>query len=556
MIGVNLSGAEFGGSSGTYGKAYIYPSLKDIQTYADQGVDLIRLPFKWERMQPTLGGALDPAELGRLEKFLDNAQTAGVKVILDLHNYGRYDGHPIGDPATTSAQFADFWSKLSSAVKDQPALAGYDLMNEPHDMGGASRWPTAAQAAVDAIRKVDTTHAIYVEGDGWATAATWQKNNANLHINDPVNKIVYEAHAYFDHDNSGTYKGSYDAEKATPDIGVDRLQPFVDWLHQTGSQGFIGEFSVPNTDPRWLTVLDNFLTEMNADGLSGTYWGAGPWWGKYPEALMNGSKANPQLAVLLDHLDDPSSGGLPSGTQGTAGADTMNGTAGHDVFYGLAGDDHLLGRDGDDVLAGGAGNDTIEGGKGADLMVGGTGDDYYLVDSTGDVVREAAGEGTDTVGSSISYTLPDNVENLTLRSTTNSSGTGNALANVIVGNGGTNAITGGGGADTLTGGGGADRFVFTGVGDSHGTTVDTITDFTSGVDRLDLSRIDANTAVGGDQAFRYIGTAGFDGHAGEVRATVTSGHVLVEADVNGDHTADFALVLSGTHLPTAADFVL
>jgi aryl-phospho-beta-D-glucosidase BglC (GH1 family) len=110
-------------------------------------VELIRLPFDWERMQRKAGGPLDPTELGRLKKFLADAQSVRVKVIVDLHNYGRYNDQTIGSASVSNEQFADFWQKLASAIKGSPALVGYGLMNEPHDMGGAGIWKAAAQAA-------------------------------------------------------------------------------------------------------------------------------------------------------------------------------------------------------------------------------------------------------------------------------------------------------------------------------------------------------------------------------------------------------------------------
>jgi Ca2+-binding RTX toxin-like protein len=119
----------------------------------------------------------------------------------------------------------------------------------------------------------------------------------------------------------------------------------------------------------------------------------------------------------------------------------------------------LTGNSGVNTLTGGAGNDSLNGGAGADTMVGGLGNDIYTVDNVGDVVTENANEGTDTVQSSISYTLGANVENLTLTGTTAINGTGNILDNVLTGNSGVNTLTGGAGNDSLNGGAGADTMV-------------------------------------------------------------------------------------------------
>jgi Ca2+-binding RTX toxin-like protein len=89
-------------------------------------------------------------------------------------------------------------------------------------------------------------------------------------------------------------------------------------------------------------------------------------------------------------------------------------------------------------------------------MRGGTGNDTYVAAQTGDVVTENANEGTDTVQSSITYTLGNNVENLTLTGTTAINGTGNTLDNILIGNSANNTLTGNAGNDILDGGAGSD----------------------------------------------------------------------------------------------------
>lgn len=132
------------------------------------------------------------------------------------------------------------------------------------------------------------------------------------------------------------------------------------------------------------------------------------------------------------------------------------GTSGADVLTGGSTDDTLTAYAGNDTLIGGAGNDFLKGGFGADSMVGGAGNDLYLVDDVGDIVLELIGEGTDSVISSISYTLGANVENLTLNAT-GIVGVGNELNNNLVGtNNGSETLIGGAGNDYLSGGMGAD----------------------------------------------------------------------------------------------------
>ncbi len=113
-----------------------------------------------------------------------------------------------------------------------------------------------------------------------------------------------------------------------------------------------------------------------------------------------------------------------------------------------------------ETVTGTAGNDVLTGGIGADRLVGGAGNDTYTVNAAGDLVVELSGQGTDLVKATIaSYTLTDNVENLTYIGSGDFSGTGNALSNVIIGGGGNDTLSGGAGNDTLTGGNGNDTLL-------------------------------------------------------------------------------------------------
>ncbi|MDY0870629.1 DUF4214 domain-containing protein [Dongia rigui] len=135
---------------------------------------------------------------------------------------------------------------------------------------------------------------------------------------------------------------------------------------------------------------------------------------------------------------------------GTNVADVLAGTSKAEVLYGYTGNDQIVGGDGDDTLNGGVGDD---------VMKGGAGYDTYVVDSAKDAVTELSGEGNDLIQSSVSYTLGENVENLTLIGVGAIDGTGNALDNVIIGNDANNVLIGGLGKDYLSGGKGDDTYV-------------------------------------------------------------------------------------------------
>ncbi len=136
----------------------------------------------------------------------------------------------------------------------------------------------------------------------------------------------------------------------------------------------------------------------------------------------------------------------------------------------------LLGNSANNNLTGGVGNDTLNGGVGNDILVGGLDDDLYIVDTTSDTITEKLNEGTDTVASSVTFSLVniETVENLTLTGTTAINGTGNIANNILIGNIDRNTLTGGGGNDTLNGAGGADILV--GGLNNDVYIVDTITD--------------------------------------------------------------------------------
>jgi endoglucanase len=211
--GINLSSGAFNPerNPGVYGQDYVYPSSQDLSYYASKGFAVLRLPYRWERLQPSLFGALDDAELGRISGVVAAAQEHGMRVILSPHNYGRYfiDGKEalIGTARLPFAAFADFSRKIAAAFAGNNAVYALSLMNEPHDTHGL--WMPAAQAAFQAIRYVDHDRLVLIPGDGWSSAWNWWQTNRDLLIDDPAGHIMYEAHQYFDQDHSGAYKSGY-----------------------------------------------------------------------------------------------------------------------------------------------------------------------------------------------------------------------------------------------------------------------------------------------------------------------------------------------------------
>jgi trimeric autotransporter adhesin len=175
------------------------------------------------------------------------------------------------------------------------------------------------------------------------------------------------------------------------------------------------------------------------------------------------------------------------------GTNAVNGTGNAlaNNIRGNSANNTLNGGGGADSLFGGAGNDTLNGGIGNDHMAGGTGNDTYVVNVSTDVVMEGADEGIDTVLSSDTLRLGNNIENLTLIGAAAINGAGNMLDNLLVGNGAANLLTGAAGSDTYDGRGGSDALTDLSMtsGDYYrwgaGSGTDTITD-RGGTDRVDI----------------------------------------------------------------------
>lgn len=279
-----------------YGSVYITPD-NHFSYYKSKGLDHIRLEGSWERLQPRLYGALGEQLLDApndqnnplrnpvaiVKNDLDRAQSNGLKVILDLcHNYGRryigYNGTwankkqvALGSSDLPIDAFADYCVKIVQDFGDHAAVAAIDIMNEPHDMPiGATGWRQAAQAAITAIRKVNTKIPIMVEGYNYSSASSWPNVNPDIHtLSDPNNKIIWSAHLYFDSDGSGTYGGGTQTATSDQNIGVERLAPFVAWLKQYGFSGYghIGEFGAPD-QTQWQNILKNFFASAKSNGIA------------------------------------------------------------------------------------------------------------------------------------------------------------------------------------------------------------------------------------------------------------------------------------------------
>jgi Ca2+-binding RTX toxin-like protein len=235
----------------------------------------------------------------------------------------------------------------------------------------------------------------------------------------------------------------------------------------------------------------------------------------------------------------------------------------------------FIGTSADDILLGGTDNDLLNGGSGIDILIGGAGNDTYVVDSAADIVIENASQGTDLVQSSVTYTLGDNVENLTLTGTDNINGTGNSLNNRIEGNSSSNVLNGGAGNDTLIGGTGNDMYVVDSTGDSVqetstlATEIDTVQssiNYTLGsnLENLVLTGISSLNGTGNASNNLIIGNIGnniLDGKGGTDTLIGGVGNDTYIVDVATDvikETSTTGVDLGGTDTvqSTAASYTL
>lgn len=277
---------------------------------------------------------------------------------------------------------------------------------------------------------------------------------------------------------------------------------------------------------------------------------------------------------------------------GLAGNDTLTGLGANDLLDGGDSNDTLLGGEGNDTLLGGSGNDILRGDQGNDILDGGDGVDWAYYDTAGSAVtvnlaligaQATGGAGSDTLisienllGSTFADRLTGNATNNLLRggagndSLTGAAGNdnlqgdaGNDVLNggagndIVNGGAGNDRLIGGAGKDQMTGGPGADIFVFSALSDSvGGANRDVITDFNRAQgDKINLTAVDANTSLAGNQSFNFIGTSAFSADAtGQLRFDVATNTLF--GSVNADATAEFSIKLNGVASVTATDLIL
>jgi endoglucanase len=309
--GINLAGGEFGTVPGKLWTDYTYPKPPSIDAFAGEGFNLIRLPFRWERLQPRLGGELAPEEIWQIRAVVAYAAGKGMTTVLDTHNYAKRrladdnwrTDHTIGAPTLPAEAFGDFCFRLGAAFKDQ-ATVMFGLMNEPAGID-VRTWLNAANIGAAALRRAGAGQMLCVPGVNFTGAHSWAKSGNEMmsEFADPARNFVIEVHQYFDADSSGTSGRAMDAR-----IGSRRIAAFQDWARAQRLRAFLGEFA-GGGDPVSLAALDDICSTMheNADVWMGwAAWAGGTWWPDDYHFALEPTKAGaprPQMQVLARHAN-------------------------------------------------------------------------------------------------------------------------------------------------------------------------------------------------------------------------------------------------------------
>ena len=327
-MGTNLSGMEWARPGLRYGLSsepnihFSVPRSAEVAYLAACGYRKNRLPIQWELLQPMLhdtpANSAAQAAIGKPGAFhthyesyitgvLDAHAAAGIQCIVDCHNSCRYQDFRFqGDGAVsgltvppnalmrpyttdksqvqerifslapgatlTQSNFNDFWTRVATKWQGHPGLAGYGLMNEPHDMPRPGQivestdgedltiWPTYAKAAINAIRAVDAATPIYVGGNGWGSAMGMATLNPGFPL--AGRNLIYEVHLYLDASSNGRvfdldtevakgYSAGFGRGSIHSLTGLDRLRPATDWAKAKGVRVALTEVGMPIDDVRW-----------------------------------------------------------------------------------------------------------------------------------------------------------------------------------------------------------------------------------------------------------------------------------------------------------------
>jgi hypothetical protein len=292
LRGVNRAGMEYGDDwDGWTGQTYFEmppasQTASELAYFKSKGMNVIRLPISWERVQHTLNGSLTSSYVSGMMDYIDAATAQGFHVVLDLHNYNRYAENThnasgdqvggytqriLGDGVLTLAHLTDIWVKLANLVLDNPKLI-LNVMNEPHDFPLTStEWFAGVQTVMDAIRATGAQHLILVPNSRASDVDHWSTYAPNggpvdavaaLAITDSANNYAFDMHAYQTYPSSA---GSY----------ADLVSEVTDWAKTNHKRLFLSELGVAGDAGQGSAAVGGLLSYLNTN--NDVWMGWTPW---------------------------------------------------------------------------------------------------------------------------------------------------------------------------------------------------------------------------------------------------------------------------------------
>ena len=321
FYGVNLCGAEYAPNivPGTNGVNYAFPTEAQTSYYVGKGMNIVRLPFLWERLQPTLSGSFDSGYQTLLVNSVNALRATGATVLIDVHNYNRRKIEA-GDTSSTAgigalasgsttssvpvASFSDLWTRLANLFKDDQGVV-FGLMNEPtggydsygHEMTTA-QWVINANAAITAIRATGAQNWLTCPGNFYTGAWSWTTDTdsdgsasstnavAMLNVKDSLNKTVIEVHQYFD---ANYYQGK--SQDCVTSDGEDLLSSVTAWARTNGKKLFLGEFGSGNNSTCESAVAGSTEGVLQYMQSNSDVWAGWTWWSSVADNTANGQGA-------------------------------------------------------------------------------------------------------------------------------------------------------------------------------------------------------------------------------------------------------------------------
>ncbi len=316
--GVNLAGAEFD-------DAFHIPYASDALYYVQKGMNIMRIPFKLEYIQPNLSVPIDftQGDASELVSLVNTLTDAKIYVIFDMHNYMRYNNQIIGQsPSVTAKNYADAWGQIAGQFKGN-AYVFFDLMNEPHDMS-TELILSNYNAAIASIRAQGADNLVLLEGNNYSGVAGWTQSWSGntpssqvflpANIKDPSNNYAINVHEYFDSPTGGG-GGSNECIDPSTVLTVEKFQDFIAYLQTYKLRAILTELGGLAT-ANCCGCIDNFLTAVeqhpasqDVGGFIGwSAWAGGHSWGSYPLNLTpnpDGSEKMQMTQGFEKHLTPP-----------------------------------------------------------------------------------------------------------------------------------------------------------------------------------------------------------------------------------------------------------